>query len=137
MLRAILGTLAGVVVFVVFVVAGDGIASVIHPPPPGFDYNDPEHLKQHMQGAPLAAVIGLVVAYAVGAFVGGWVAGLIGRHRVPVMIVTLIALLACGANIYFVGHDIWFAVVNLVTVLAGGWLGFQVATALPGRAAKG
>jgi len=77
--RSVLGVVAGVVAggIVAFLIEIPGM--FLHPLPPGVEVADAAALKAHFARAPLAALIGVAIAWSVGPLVGSWVAALIAR----------------------------------------------------------
>src|SRR5262245_7828492 len=79
MWRSILGILAGLVVGGLVVGILEIPGYLIHPPPPGLDMSNTEALKAHMSSAPLAALLGVAIAWTMGPLVGSllasWIAG--------------------------------------------------------------
>jgi hypothetical protein len=116
MWRSILGIVAGVVIGGITVGLIEIPGYFIHPPPPGFDLNDAEAVKSHMATAPLAALLGIAIAWTIGPFVGTLVAAFIaGRAFLThAMIIGVIFLLLDLVNVLSFPHPIWLAVIGVI-----------------------
>jgi len=122
MLRAVLATIAGVIVGVVIVFVAETIGHMIYPPPEGTDLKDPEQLKAIMNEIPLGAKIAVLVAWGLGTFGGGVSAVLLsGRKSWPAGVVALVMLAAAGATLFMIPHPTWMIAATLV-VTAVAWV---------------
>src|SRR5262245_39714037 len=73
-MRSIVGVFVGVVVCVILISVIEYAASAVHPPPKGFDFNDPEQVRAHVENAPLSAMLLVLAGYAFGTFGGAYLA---------------------------------------------------------------
>ena len=139
MLRSILAIVVGVLVggFVVFLIELPGY--FIHPPPPGLDMQDAAALKSHFEKAPLAALVGVAIAWTVGPFVASWLAAFIARRAFLIhgMIIGVIFMLLDLVNIVSFPHPWWLAVIGVVAPLISAYLGASLAARMAGRSAAG
>lgn len=142
-LLSILGVVAGMVVGGTVVWAVELMANRVHPFPEGIDRSDMdafmEAVRQHAADAPLAALVIVIVAHAVGPLIGSFLAALIaGRGKMVCgMIIGVLFLLAGVMNLVMIPHPLWFAVVDLLVVLPMAFIGAKLAIGLRPAAANG
>jgi hypothetical protein len=133
-LAVVLGLLAG------FAVTGlvEALSSVLYPLPPGFDMNDMEAFRRHVEGLPIGAFLIVLVAHELGAFAGGFACARLAGVPWPVgPIVVGTLLMAAGVvNLLTIPHPAWFVVVDLLAYLPMAILGGQLGRrALPSSVA--
>ena len=129
MWRSILGIIAGCLVggIVAFLIEIPGI--FIHPLPPGTNLSDPEALKSHMANAPLAALLGVAIAWMLAPFAAALVAGLIARRNflVHAMVVGVFFLAMDMLNVVSFPHPNWLIVVGVVAPVVASLFGGSLA----------
>src|SRR5437879_13386853 len=115
MWRSILGFIAGCFAggVVAFLVEIPGM--FIHPLPPGANMSDPETLKSHMANAPLAALLGVAIAWTAAPFVAAMVAGLIARRAflVHAMVLGIFFVVMDMLNVVSFPHPTWLIAVGI------------------------
>lgn len=126
MVRAILGTIVGVVAGTVVILLIEILGHNVYPFPPGVDPKDPESLKAYMAAAPLGASLFVLAAYAFGSFTGGAAGAAAGGKRGAgvatggvLMILGIVALLMYP-------HPVWFWAASLALYLPAAWLGARL-----------
>jgi hypothetical protein len=139
MVRSVLAVIAGILVGGIVVGLCEVPGFLLHPPPAGFDSKDAEQLKAHFARAPLAAHIGVAVAWTLGSLVGSLLAAWIARRAFFThgMIVACAFLAAVVLNLRSFPHPTWLAVLGVVAPLAMGWLGSLLAERIAGRPPTG
>jgi hypothetical protein len=127
-MRSLLGVIAGAVVAFLCVMAVEYGAHMVYPPPPGFDFNDPEQLARAMAAAPTGAFAIVAAGWFVAALIGAWVAAAAAKRAVAGWIVTLIVVAACIANLLMIpGHPAWMWAAGILLPLIAGWLAQRLA----------
>jgi len=123
MARTIFGTLGGLVIGLIIIMAVESLGHIMYPPPAGVDLKDPEQLKTLMDQVPFGAKLGVLVAWGLGIFGGGMAAVfLTGRKKLPATIVAALLLAGAGATLIMIPHPFWMVIgTPIVTFL--GWYG--------------
>lgn len=129
MLKGALGAVAAIVAAGVVVFAVEMLNTTLFPLPAGVGMDDPEALGQAMADAGAKVLVGVAVAWFLGAFAGGWVATRIGpsEARWPAGVFLAVFLLGTLANLFSFPHPAWFWVVGLAAIPAGWVPGVRVA----------
>jgi hypothetical protein len=137
--RGILGVLTGVVAGGIVVALIELPGMVIHPLPEGTDTTDQAALQAHAARAPLTALVGVAIAWAIGPLVGSFLAALIAGRAFfnHGMIVAGIFLMFVVMNLRAFPHPTWLGVTGVVAPLAMGWVGSSLAEWLASRLARG
>lgn len=127
--RAILSTVAGVIVAFTLIMLIETAGHSLWPPPAGLDMSKPESLRLMMQQMPLGALLSVAVAWVVAAFVGGWVAAKFSERTPSAYVVGGLVALGAFANLLMIPHPFWFWLVALLLVplaaYAAGRLGVR------------
>jgi len=125
----VLGVVAGVLAGGIAVALIEMPGMFLHPLPPNLDMSDAAALQAHFAGAPLAALIGVAIAWSVGPLVGSWVAASIARwaYFAHGMIIASIFVALDVMSIRIFPHPAWLAVVGVLAPIATGWLGSSLA----------
>ncbi|MDP1631355.1 MAG: hypothetical protein Q8L66_08040 [Caulobacter sp.] len=117
MLRLGLGVVVGIVVGFAIVMGGEALGHRVFPPPGGVDFTDPVAVKAMIAGMPVAALIMLVVGWAVAAFAASAVALLVSqRDRRAGFIASGVVLAATVANLLMLPHPLWVSVTAVVGI---------------------
>ena len=103
--RALLAVVAGMLVAFALVVAVEWFSSIVHPFPPDFDGNIPEHVRRY-PGWILGVVVPMWGATAAAAI---WVASRIGG-RLAGALVTLLLASALAFNLSMLPYVTWFKI---------------------------
>jgi hypothetical protein len=103
--RALLAVVAGMLVAFALVVAVEWFSSIVHPFPPDFDGNIPEHVRRY-PGWILGVVVPMWGATAAAAT---WVASRIGG-RLAGALVTLLLASALAFNLSMLPYAMWFKI---------------------------
>jgi hypothetical protein len=129
MLRSILAIFLGVLVGGIVVGLIEIPGYFIHPAPPGLDMKDAAALKRHFEKAPLAALAGVGVAWAVGPFVGAWLAALIARRAFLIhgLIVGAIFVFLDVVNLLSFPHPLWLAIIGVLAPPISSYFGATLA----------
>ncbi|MGI8982439.1 MAG: hypothetical protein ACR2FY_24670 [Pirellulaceae bacterium] len=135
-LWSILAIFVGVVVGGIVVGVVEIPGYLLHPPPPGLTMDDMDAIKAHAAKTPLAAHVGVAIAWGLGPLAGSLVACLIARHKYWMhgAIIAAIFILLDVSN-YWIPSPLWLMVAGVVlppvTATLGAALAQQV---LPPRA---
>jgi MFS family permease len=126
--RKILAVLVGAVVAIVVVFVFEYISSLIYPPPPGLNMSDVEAMKEHVKTLPLGAFIFVLVAWTLGAFIGGLVAGIIAKsnHVLFGWIIGAIILIGAIVTVVTIPHPAWFSVAGAFLFLLASFMSGKV-----------
>lgn len=127
--RTLLGIVLGMLAMWLTTFSVEFASHALYPPPPGLDPRDPKAMEVILATAPTASLALLVLAWALGAFVGGGVAGRIARH--PRIAATCVALLVmfgvAGMIVMFPGHPKWVSTLGLLLPIPAALLGALLA----------
>ncbi|MGL4464512.1 MAG: hypothetical protein ACRC1K_20360 [Planctomycetia bacterium] len=128
-MRFVVAVIAGTIVAGGVVAVGEGLSGLLHPPPAGMDFNDPDKLRAFIATLPASAFVFVLAAWTVGSFAGSLVAGLLtrGRSAVAPAVVGGLMIAAVLFNLATIPHPVWMAVAAIVLVpaalFAGGTAG--------------
>ncbi|RNI28021.1 hypothetical protein EFA69_18225 [Rufibacter immobilis] len=125
MFRSILSVLGGAAVGVFTISLVQFLSHQLYPLPTNSNPNDPQAMATFMTNAPVAALLLVLLAYALGAFFGGMVAARYATAR-PVLHALLVGalLLVAGiANLVQIPHPLWFTVISLAIYLPMAFFG--------------
>ena len=117
--RAVLASIAGIVVAGMVVALVESAGHMIYPPPPDLDLERPEDLARLLEVIPLGAKISVVEAWFLGALAGASVAGWIGRSKKPGWAVAVFMLIASVVTTLMIPHPVWMIVAAAVLPFAG------------------
>ena len=127
MLRRILGGVVGAFAAMLVVILVQASMSLAWPLPEGFDPGDPQQVALRMASAPAAALLMVVLAWALGAFTGGLVAAAIARHPLPALVIGALLLVATVGNLASMPHPWWMWVSGILVPLPCATLGARLA----------
>ena len=99
-LRRIGAVIAGMIVAFLLVVAAEGIAHKIYPPPPGTNMQDMEQVKAFVATLPLSVLLIVLTGWLIATFVATWLAARIAGTPIPGYIVGALLLCAGIANAF-------------------------------------
>jgi hypothetical protein len=122
MLRAILGTIAGVVIAFVVIMLLELGGQALFPPPPGLDPRNPDDVAAIIAQMPLGAFLYILACYVAGAAAGGAAGNLIARRRWPALVVGGLIALGSVANAFMIDQPLWVNAAAVVLPLVTGWL---------------
>lgn len=122
MLRKIGGTVAGILVAIIMIMAIEWLGHQLFPPPAGIDINDPESLRTRYEEATLGAKLAVLVAWFGGTLIGAWVADWIGGAEWPRWVVAGFVLLGVLLNFYTINHPGWMIALGIAAPLVAAWL---------------
>ena len=127
--RRILPILLGIVVGTVMILGIEALSGRIYPPPPGFDFHDPEAQKRLVAAMPMGAFLLLLGGWLLGTFAGSWLAARLddqARLR-PAILVGAFFMAGSALNFIAIPHPHWFVALSLLCFVpiayAGGKLG--------------
>ena len=129
--RSILAVIVGLVAASLAVLLIETAAHWMLPTPPGMDVTSRESMATAMQNLPVASLLAILVAWALGSFVGGWVAASIARsHQTRCAIIVAILIILSGiANMLMIPHPIWIWIGGIVLPIPCAMAGAQLAAA--------
>lgn len=120
-MRIALGSLAGVVVGLCAVTAGDTLNHLIFPPPP------PDQWASYVATAPFTVFVGLVVTYAAAAFLAAFTAAKIAVRVWPGWIAGGLLTAATFANLFMITHPLWMTIICVMLTPLAAWFGAKAA----------
>jgi len=125
MFNRILSVMAGCMVGILVIFAGEAVTHAVYPLPEGIDPSNPEQLKKVVELMPTGAFIGVLLSAFTGGFVAALVASRISkaRHLRHSLIAGLILTLLGLVNVILIPHPVWFVVCSLLVYLAGAYAG--------------
>lgn len=128
MLKRLIAIVGGILLGATVIGLVEMLVHQAYPVPAGLDPQDREAMGRFLASLPRGAYIGVLLAWAAGAFTAGWFASLVSpvdpqQHSlIAGMGLTLLALM----NLIQVPHPAWFWVPGLLLHLPmariGGWL---------------
>jgi hypothetical protein len=119
-LRILLGIVAGMALAMVLLVAVEAFSNVVHPYPPSFDGNIPEHVRRYQDW-----VLGIVVlAWGATAAAATWAASRIGDRFAGVVVALLLAW-GLIFNLTHLPYTMWFKIAMLIAFPIAGLLGIR------------
>jgi hypothetical protein len=128
MAKRIFSIIGGLVASGLVVYLIEMLSSVVYPLPANIDTGDIEAMNAYIAQLPVGAFLFIILAWALGSFVGGLIAGIINpdqRIRFA-LAVGLILMLFGLINLLIIPHPIWFWILGLAVYIpaayAGGWL---------------
>lgn len=129
MLRKYLSIFVGIISGVIILFLIELIGHLIAPPPINIDYKDINALKDYTKHAPIIIFVMLIIAYSVGSFVGGLIAGLLSKEKKTDNAVTVGGiLLGLGTyNLFSLPHPTWVIVIALLVFIPFSWFGGRIA----------
>jgi hypothetical protein len=133
MARAIFSVVAGLIVAVVVVWAGNLLSHTIHPPPAGLDLRDAATMRDFVASLPVSAILLVGLGWILGAGFGAFMAVRMARRaaRWPGYLVGALILLATMYNLYVIPHPMWFAGVAVVGIAVATVLGVRIGFGSP------
>ncbi len=138
MLRRILAVVAGLVAFITLVAAFDGLSSVFFPTPAGFDPNDVDSVRAHIENMPVVALVIVLAGSTLGALGGSFLTGVLigeGSSFWP-FITGAIGLVATVMNALGRPHPTWFVAAAPLGVVAATILGFWLVWRRGGKSVR-
>ncbi len=128
---------AGVVVAFALVWIVEKIGHSVYPPPPDLDFADPDAMRAYIDTLPTGALLFVAAAWFAGAAGGTCTACAIGTAspRLFAAIVGGLVLVATAINLIMIPHPAWFAVLGVVGIVIGAWLGTMCQRATADNAA--
>jgi len=126
--RSVVAVVLGLIAAMFFIVGVEGVSSILHPFPPGFDPTSYDDMKAHVARFPAWVLLLAVAAWGLGTFVSSWLATRLGSGRHPAhgIVVGSILLAAAVANMLMLPYPVWFWVGNLVAFPVGFILGAKL-----------
>lgn len=111
--------LFGIIIAVALIYVIEMIGHNIYPPPPDTDLTDPEALGMLLAGAPIGALLFVILAYVIAVFGGGLLAALIARETPTRYVWTVggFVLLGTVANLFMIPHPAWFVITAIACIV--------------------
>ena len=128
MARNILAGIVGVVLAGSIVMIVEMIGHTVNPPPPDLDFKDVDAMRTYVATLPAAAFLWVIAAWALGSFGGTLAACRIGNAK-PLTYASVIGgLILAGTayNLVTIPHPLWVAILGIIGIVAGAWLGMQL-----------
>jgi len=120
-MRRLFGTLAGIAVAILIMIAieyGDG---QLYPLPDDVDLDDPVQLAAIIPGMPLPAKLIVVSAWFLAAFGGAWIALRITDWRWSGVVVMLFVIAGGVINFVELPHPVWMQACAVLLPVLGAW----------------
>lgn len=105
--------IAGMVAASLVVLVIEMLSSTLYPVPRG----DAAAMREAIATLPAGAFAFVLAAWTAGAFLGVWLATRIARSAVAGLIVALLFLGACAANLVALPHPSWFWAAAIILVI--------------------
>ncbi|MCA9692460.1 MAG: hypothetical protein KC636_22875, partial [Myxococcales bacterium] len=107
--RSILAVLAGFVVGNLAITLGHALQRVIYPPPPGFNFEDPEQVRALFEAMTAGGYALLLATYAVSCALGAFTAAKVATRRPQLHALIIGALFTIGGivNQVLIAHPLW------------------------------
>jgi len=133
MVRTILAILVGLITAGVVIALVELIGIQLYPPPPGLNPNDPNAFARSIAAMPAGALGFVVLAWTIGSFAGGYVAGRISRlHPFGAALAVGGCLLAAVAALLLTQpHPLWMNVLGPIAPILGSWLASRLVRRKP------
>jgi MFS family permease len=129
--KRILAVIAGLISAFVLIALIQYVSFLVYPPPEGFDYKNEEAMRQLIQSMPVGAFGMLILAYAVGSFVGGLVAGKVSGRTQPAIILGVVLTISGIVNLVKIEHPMWFSIVTTIIYVPMAYLGAKMVVKIP------
>ncbi len=128
--RNIAAGIAGIIVAGILVWLIETLGHSVYPPPPDLDFADADAMRAYIDTLPVGALLFVAAAWFVGALGGTFAACRVGTAKPMVfaLVVGGFMLVATIANLVMIPHPLWLAVLGIVGIAVGAWLGM-----IPGR----
>jgi hypothetical protein len=126
-MRAVLGTIVGVVAAFVCMMIAEGINHALYPIPSGVDPRDTAAIKRLVATLPPGAFVMVLAGWLIGTLLGTYLAAKIGRSRVPAYIVGVILLCLGIVNSIIIPQPLWFDALACLIFLAAPFAGIAMA----------
>lgn len=127
--RTILAVILGIVVAGLIVAGIETIGHTLNPPPPGTDLTSPEALKTLIASLPVAALVIVVLAWALGSIGGGFTAAKISRQhkRGAALAVGIVMVLLVASNFFVIPHPLWMMALGVLLPIPLALVGRKLA----------
>lgn len=122
--RAVVAVVGGIVAAFVVVMAIELVSSTIYPIPSG----DVRAMGEAIANLPAGAFALVLAAWAAGVFLGVWIATRFARSWVAGVLVAVLFLGACIANLMTLPHPVWFSATGIVLVVVSAAVALRLGT---------
>lgn len=127
-MKQALAVIVGVIVGFISIMLLELLGHALFPIPEGIDPMDMESLKANMDKIPAASLVAVAVAHFVGLIAAVFAAKkVLPSSNTPAYIVIGLFALATIANLVMIPHPMWFALLDVVAIAAGAYLGLMLA----------
>lgn len=126
--RRLLAVIGGILLGSLVIMIIEMLIHQMYPLPEGIDKGDKETMKQFVASLPTGALMGVLLAWASGAFTGGWFAAKVSQVS-PMyhsLIVGMGLMVMAIMNMIAIPHPGWFWVPGLLIHLPIAWLGGRI-----------
>jgi hypothetical protein len=116
---------AGVFVGGLLIEATELLGSLVYPPPPGMNPDDPAAVKAAMANLPAGALLLVLLGWIVGTFVGAWITAQ-KAERAPIghgLVLGGLSLVGAVVNMLMIPHPVWFWIAGVAILLPAAYLG--------------
>lgn len=131
MLRIILGLVVGLALGIALVMLGETANHALFPPPADFDPTRPDNVRAYIESAPIQALAGLPLSWAIAAGVGAFATARISARAWPAWVVGAVLFGLTLLNLALIPHPWWMLVAVLVATPLAVWLGRTLGAAKP------
>lgn len=129
LLRNVLAIFGGTLAAIVLIALVQAVAHALYPPPPDFDFNNPEAMAELMANAPVGALLLVILSYLLGTLAGSAVAAKLSAPEGPArqgFFVGVLMLIAAAMNLLKIPHPLWFAIGSVVAIIVAGFFGTRL-----------
>jgi len=134
--RLLFALLVGVIVNGLIVFGVESVSTLLHPLPQGFDASNVGQMRAYLAsgGAPVTAMVMVVVGYLLGAFGGAFAASKLAPNRglMPALVIGQISLVFIIINLITLPHPMWMMIASVLVPIPGAWAGGRAAHARGG-----
>jgi hypothetical protein len=127
--RRIGGVIAGLAIAWLLVLGAEALVHVLYPPPAGANMQDMETMKRFVATLPVAAMLMVLLGWAVGTLAGTYAATRIGWSPVPGWVVGALLFAGGIANASMIPQPAWLTAASLVVFVVMTWLGTRLGRA--------
>lgn len=114
MVRAILGTVFGVVIGAVVVMLVEIVGHGMYPVPEGLNPSNIEGFQAYLEVAPLGAILFVVAAWVFGTLAGTALAMIVSKgNRIAGAVTALVMLGLIAMTLFTIPHPLWATVAGL------------------------
>ena len=134
-LRNILATICGVIVSLIVIIIGEGIAHAMNPLPAGVDMQNPDEFKKFISHAPISLHLIILGNYALACFTGALTAASIATEKKMNKAMSLGGIfMGVGMfSLVSLSHPMWVVIASVFVFLPFAYLGGKLSVNISDR----